>query len=184
MAAARRVMARHARKPVGRDKVAGPLSAIRRRFRVRRVDLVDAGQVWAIEAEVNPKKKEKTDALVHGPKRGDHIFALAFGKQLGQAHTTSAAALQALDLHRTPAARTPVDGLAIARAKDRSAGAEDATAPDNDLKRLDAALRDATALVHTGMPVDEIHVRLPAIQRRHRLTALSLVVERLAGDTT
>ncbi|MEV4143503.1 hypothetical protein AB0J40_07530 [Amycolatopsis sp. NPDC049691] len=87
MAAARRVMARHARKPVGRDEVTGPLSAIRGKFRLRRVDLVDAGRVWAVEAEVNPKKKEKTDALVAGPKRGDHLFALAFGKQLGQAHS-------------------------------------------------------------------------------------------------
>jgi hypothetical protein len=304
MAAARRVMARHARKPVGRDEVTGPLSAIRRKFRVHRVDLVDAGQVWAVEAEVNPKKKEKTDALVPGPKRGDHIFALAFGKQLGQAHTKSATAVQALELNRSPAARILVYGLAIARAKaaaipelvvrkprqtsgsdahsmiygnasreallaintvavtvaryyqhraeadllarhlavsamqarlavnhwidavidkeslpfvqdkrlklalgqqllnqiradlsatfaqlsgrgteeDRRAEAEDATAPDNDLKRLDAALRDANALVRTGMPIDEIKARLLAVQRRHRLTALSLVVERLAGD--
>ena len=304
MVAARRVMARHARKPVGRDEVAGPLSAIRRRFRLRRVDLVDAGQVWAVEAEVNPKKGEKTDALVPGPKRGDHIFALAFGKQLGQAHTKSAAAVQALDLNRSAAARILVDGLAIARAKaaaipelvvrkprqasgsdahsmlygsasrdallaintvavtvaryyqhrdeadllarhlavsamqaglavnhwidavidkeslpfvqdkhrelglgqqlldqiradlsttfaqlsgrgiekNRGAEAENATPPDDDLKGLDAALREASALVRTGMPIDEIKVRLPAIQRRHRLTALSLVVERLAGD--
>lgn len=302
MAAARRVMARHARKPVGRDEVTRPLSAIRRKFRVRRVDLVDAGQVWAVEAEVNPKKKEKTDALVPGPKRGDHIFALAFGKQLGQAHTKSAAAVQALDLNRSQAARILVEGLATARAKaasipelvvrkprqasgsdahsllygnasrdallaidtvavtvaryyqhradadmlarhlavsamqarlavnqwidavidkesvpyvqdkrrelalgqrlleqiradldatfaqlsgrgmDRRAEADDATPPDDVLKRLDAALRDANALVRTGMPVDEIRLRLPAVQRRHRLTALSLVVERLAGD--
>jgi hypothetical protein len=304
MAAARRVMARHARKPVGRDEVTGPLSAIRGKFRIRRVDLVDAGQVWAVEAEVNPTKKEKTDALVPGPKRGDHIFALAFGKQLGQAHTKSAAAVQALELNRSPAARILVDGLATARAKaaaipelvvrkprkasgsdahsmiygnasrdallaidtvaltvaryyqhrdeadllarhlavsamqarlavnrwidavidreslpfvhdnrrelalgrqlldqiradlgatfaqlsgrgiekDRSAATADATSRDNDLRRLDAALRDANALVHTGMPIDEIKARLPAVQRRHRLTALSLVVERLAGD--
>ncbi|HWO62278.1 MAG TPA: hypothetical protein VNO31_19840, partial [Umezawaea sp.] len=304
MAAARRVMARHARKPVGRDEVAGPLSAIRRKFRVRRVDLVDVGQVWAVEAEINPKKEEKTDALVAGPKRGDHIFALAFGKQLGQAHTNSAAAVRELDLNRSSAARILVDGLAIARGKaaaipelvvrkprqvsgsdahstiygnasrdallainsvavavdryyrhraeagllarhlavsamqarlavnrwidavidreslpfvqgkrrelalgrqlleeiradliavfaqlsgrrvekDRSAEAEGATPRDDDLKRLDAALRDAIALVRTGMPVDEIRVHLPAVQRRHRLTALTLVVERLAGD--
>jgi hypothetical protein len=304
MAAARRVMARHARKPVGRDEVTGPLSAIRRKFRVRRVDLVDTGQVWAVEAEVNPKKKEKTDALVPGPKRGDHIFALAFGKHLGQAHTTSAAAVQTLDLNRSPAAHILVEGLATARAKaaaipelvvrkprqasgsdahstlygnasrdallaintvavtvaryyqhrdeaellarhlavsamqarlavnhwidavidkeslpfvqdkrrelalgqqllnqiraelsatfsrlsghgvdrDRSAEPQDAAAPNDDLKRLDAALRDANALVRTGMPVDEIRPRLPDIQRRYRLTALSLVVERLAGD--
>ncbi|GAB3470268.1 phage tail protein [Actinophytocola sediminis] len=298
MAAARRVMARHARKPVGRDEVTGPLSAIRRKFRVRRVDLVDAGQVWAVEAEVNPKKKEKTDALVPGPKRGDHLFALAFGKQLGEAHAKSAAAVQALDLNRSPAARTLVDGLAIARAKaaiipelvvrkPRQASGSDAhstlygnasrdallaintvavtvaryyqhrdesdllarhlavsamqaglavnrwidavidreslpfvqdkrrelalgqqvldqlraelsamfaqlsgrgtekdrsAGTDPDLKRLDAALREANALVRTGMPVDEIKTRLPAVQRRHRLTALSLVVERLAGD--
>ncbi len=304
MAAARRVMARHARKPVGRDEVTGPLSAIRRKFRVRRVDLVDAGQVWAVEAEINSKKKEKTDALVAGPKRGDHIFALAFGKQLGQAHLKSAATVRALDLNRSPAARILVEGLATARAKasaipelvvrkprqasgsdahslsyggasrdallaintvavavsryyqhrdeadlparqlvvsamharlavnhwidtvidkeslrfvgdnrralalgqqlleqirddliatfaqlsgrgiekNRRAEGEDATSADNDVRRLDAALRDANALVRTGMPVDEIKARLPAVQRRHRLTALSLVVERLTDD--
>ena len=32
------------------------------------------------------------------------------------------------------------------------------------------------------MPVHEIEVRLPVVQRRHRLASLSLVVERLAGD--
>ncbi|MFI0418828.1 hypothetical protein [Spongiactinospora sp. 9N601] len=54
---------------------------------------------------------------------------------------------------------------------------------EQDLQHvLDAALRDAHALVCTGMPVDEIRRRLPAVRRRHRLTALSLVVERLQGD--
>jgi hypothetical protein len=47
---------------------------------------------------------------------------------------------------------------------------------------LDAALRDAHELVRTGMPVDEIEKRLPPIQRRHKLTALKLVVERREGD--
>ncbi|PPK65551.1 hypothetical protein V5P93_005024 [Actinokineospora auranticolor] len=297
MAAARRVMARYARKPVGPEEVTGRLAAVRRKFRARRVDLVDTGRVWAVDAEVNPKKNEKTDALVAGPKRGDHIFALALGKQLGQAHTGSAVAVRSLDLNRSPAARILVDGLALARAKaaaipelvvrkPRQASGSDAhsttygnasrdallainavavtvaryyehradadllarhlavsaaqarlavnhwidavidresvpfvqdkgrelalgqrlleqiradldavfarlagrvvnqsgAADDHDLNRLDAALRDAGALVATGMPVDEIRARLPAVQRRHGLTALSLVVERLAGD--
>ena len=47
---------------------------------------------------------------------------------------------------------------------------------------LDAALRDAHDLVRQGMPVDELRKRLPAIKRRHKLTALKLVVERLEGD--
>ncbi|RBQ14982.1 hypothetical protein DP939_37995 [Spongiactinospora rosea] len=60
---------------------------------------------------------------------------------------------------------------------------EPAQPRDKDLQHvLDAALRDAHGLVRTGMPVDEIRRRIPAVQRRHRLTALSLVVERLQGD--
>jgi hypothetical protein len=55
--------------------------------------------------------------------------------------------------------------------------------PEKDQRReLDAALRDAHELARTGMPVDEIRKRLPAVQRKHKLTALTLVVERLEGD--
>ncbi|MEV6875369.1 hypothetical protein [Amycolatopsis sp. NPDC051128] len=54
--------------------------------------------------------------------------------------------------------------------------------PGKDTGALDAALRDAHDLVRTGMPVDEIKKRLPQIRRRHRLTALKLVVERREGD--
>ncbi|MEU0791166.1 hypothetical protein ABZ342_13950 [Amycolatopsis sp. NPDC005961] len=54
--------------------------------------------------------------------------------------------------------------------------------PERDKGALDAALREAHDLVRTGMPVDEIEKRLPPIRRRHRLTALKLVVDRREGD--
>ncbi|MFI9586819.1 HPC2 multi-domain protein [Streptomyces sp. NPDC052236] len=48
---------------------------------------------------------------------------------------------------------------------------------------LSAALRDTHALVKTGLPVEEIETRLPGIRRRHRLTGLTVVVDRVQGIT-
>jgi hypothetical protein len=59
---------------------------------------------------------------------------------------------------------------------------QDRRSEKDKMRALDAALRDAHALVRTGMPVDEIRKRLPAVERRHRLAELSVVVERLQGD--
>ncbi|MFL6125327.1 hypothetical protein, partial [Actinophytocola sp.] len=56
---------------------------------------------------------------------------------------------------------------------------------DRDQKDVDriltAALRDARALVRARQPVDKIRARLPAIRRKHRLTSLVVVVERVQG---
>lgn len=55
---------------------------------------------------------------------------------------------------------------------------------DKELQRiLDAALHDARELVRERLPVDQIKRRLPAIRRRHRLTGLAVVVDRLQGTT-
>lgn len=53
--------------------------------------------------------------------------------------------------------------------------------PDHD-RILAAALRDAEALAAQGMPVDEIESRLGALRRKHRLSRLDVVVERVQGD--
>lgn len=56
-------------------------------------------------------------------------------------------------------------------------GKKDKRSPQEHERALDAGLRDARLLVRPGATIPEIQSRLPAIQRRHRLTSLTLVVE-------
>jgi hypothetical protein len=48
---------------------------------------------------------------------------------------------------------------------------------------LDAALRDAHSLVMARLTAEEIKTRLPGIRRRHGLTALNLIIDRVEGTT-
>src|SRR5262249_27373871 len=60
---------------------------------------------------------------------------------------------------------------------------KDQRSDQDQLRALDAALRDARALVKPGATVEEIRAGLPAIRRRHGLTSLILIVDRV-GDLT
>ncbi|MCP2163212.1 phage tail protein [Goodfellowiella coeruleoviolacea] len=115
--AAQRVLARYAGRPVGVDEVAPQLATIRGQYGLRRLTLVENGPVWAIEAEINPKKTVSTDATVSGPKRGDHVFALGLGKTLQDMHAQALTTLGGVDLARSPAARVLVENLASATAR-------------------------------------------------------------------
>jgi hypothetical protein len=58
---------------------------------------------------------------------------------------------------------------------------KDARRKKDDTGNVDAGLRDARALVRAKKPVKEIKPRLPGIRRRHRLSKLDVVPERIQG---
>jgi hypothetical protein len=69
------------------------------------------------------------------------------------------------------------------RKDDRAAHRKDDRSDRDQLGALDAALRDARALVKPGATVEDIRAALPGIRRRHRLTSLTLIIDRV-GDLT
>jgi hypothetical protein len=70
----------------------------------------------------------------------------------------------------------------VDRGKDRPHG-KDERSEDDRLQALDAALRDAHSVVKRGATVKEISAALPGIRRRHGLTALRMIAERISGTT-
>jgi hypothetical protein len=68
-----------------------------------------------------------------------------------------------------------------AKRKPRTKKRPDERGKEDNGRLLDAALRDARALVRARKPVDEIKPRLPLIRRKHKLTKLVVVVERVQG---
>jgi hypothetical protein len=67
-----------------------------------------------------------------------------------------------------------------AKLKSKS-GKKDKRTLQEQERALDSALRDAHALVRPDVTVEEIRAKLPSIQRRYKLSSLSLVVERTDG---
>jgi hypothetical protein len=77
--------------------------------------------------------------------------------------------------HRRPDAKRPD--------RDRP-GAKDHRSDEEQRRALADALREARALVKRGATLERIEHGLSAIRRRHRLTALRLVIDRVIGITT